>query len=211
MAAARRLGPPHGRARGLPRLLAFTDPARTPDPCALAEQLPRGAGLVYRAFGDRDASATAARLARIAARRGLTLFIGADARLAQAASARGVHLPERSAARSGEVRRLRARFLVTAAAHNLPAIRRARQAGAQAVVVSPVFPSRSASAGRPLGILRFARLVRQARLPVYALGGVSVETARRLRGTGAHGIAAVDAFGAPARGQSPAPDVAART
>ena len=32
----------------------FTDPDRTPDPVALARQLPRGTGLVYRAFGAPD-------------------------------------------------------------------------------------------------------------------------------------------------------------
>jgi len=35
----------------LPALLFFTDPARTPDPAADAANLPKGAAVVYRAFG----------------------------------------------------------------------------------------------------------------------------------------------------------------
>ncbi len=54
------------------------------------------------------------------------------------------------------------------------------------------FPSRSPSAGRPLGPIRLARLVRQAASPVYALGGVDADTVRRLGDTGVVGVAAVD-------------------
>ena len=59
---------------------------------------------------------------------------------------------------------------------------------------SPVFESRSASAGRPLGSVRFAAMVRAARGPVYALGGLDAARARRLIGSGAIGIAGVEAL-----------------
>jgi thiamine-phosphate pyrophosphorylase len=42
--------------------------------------------------------------------------------------------------------------------------------------------------------LRFAQLVRGARTPVYALGGVNGGTARRLMHSGAAGLAAVEAL-----------------
>ncbi len=60
--------------------------------------------------------------------------------------------------------------------------------------VSPVFPSASPSADRPLGPVRFAELVSGARLPVFALGGIDADTARRIVRTGAAGFAAVDAL-----------------
>jgi thiamine-phosphate pyrophosphorylase len=69
---------------------------------------------------------------------------------------------------------------------------RGARAGADALVVSPIFPSASASAGKPLGPLRLARLVRLSRVPVYALGGVNERTARRLLGVGVAGLAAVE-------------------
>lgn len=175
--------------KALPALLAFTDPARTPDVEALARTLPRGTGLVYRGFGAPDAEATALRLSVIARRRGLVLLIGADAQLARRVGAHGAHLPERLAYQAPRLRR--PGFRVTAAAHST---RAARARGVDAVVVSAVFPSNSPSAGRPIGPLRLAMIVRSARAPVYALGGVTNETARRLLSTGVAGIAGIDGF-----------------
>ncbi len=178
-----RLGKP------LPVLLVFTDPVRTPDPEALARRLPPDAALVYRGFGAAETEAVARRLQAIVAARGALLLIGADADLATRVGADGVHLPERLAGSAqGMVGRFR---LVTAAAHSL---RAARVPGPDAVVVSAVFPSSSPSAGPPLGPVRFAALVRAAGRPVYALGGVTNETARRLVSTGAAGLAGIEAF-----------------
>jgi thiamine-phosphate pyrophosphorylase len=83
---------------------------------------------------------------------------------------------------------------VTAAAHSARAARRALSAGADAVVVSTVFASRSASAGPAMGPLRLAILVRRVNGPVYALGGIDNKKARLLKDTGVVGLAAVDAF-----------------
>lgn len=196
--AARTLRPRAARGKPLPRLLFFTDPARTPDIEAAIARLPRGAGVVYRPFGAPDAALRGRRLARLAHRRGLLLLAGADPGLAARIGADGVHLPQRLAQRARAIRRARPGWLVTAAAHSGGAIAAARRAGADAAVVSPVFASASPSAGRPLGTLRFAALVRGARLPVYALGGINARTARRLAGSGAAGLAAVDALADPA-------------
>jgi len=178
----------------LPCLVFFTDPARVPDPAAVIARLPRGTGVVYRAFGAADAVAEGRRLAGLARRRGLVLLAGADAGLAARIGADGVHLPERAATKARGLTRIRPRWLVTCAAHSAAAIVRARRSGAAAVFVSPVFASASPSAGRALGTLRFARLVRGAGLPVYALGGVNAATARRLIASGAAGLAAVEAL-----------------
>ena len=150
--------------------------------------------VIYRAFGAADALSVGRRLARLAHRRGLVFLFGADPALAAAVGADGVHLPERDAARAADLRRRRPRWLVTAAAHSPAAIVAAHRAGADAVFVSPVFASASASAGRPLGVLRFAAMARGAGAPVYALGGVNARTARRLSRSGAAGLAAVEAF-----------------
>jgi len=174
----------------------FTDPLRTPQPERTAERLPRGAAIVFRAFGAADAGAQAARLRAIARRRGLLLLIGADARLAASSGADGVHLPERLAYRARRLKAGRPRWIVTAAAHSLGAARRAARAGADAVVVSTVFPSASASAGRPLGPRRLAVLARRAGAPVYGLGGIGDENAPRLLDTGLVGLAAVEGLAA---------------
>ena len=65
--------------------------------------------------------------------------------------------------------------------------------GADAVLVSPVFPTASHPGGRTLGLLRFARLARASRLPVYALGGISAASQRRLKNLPIAGIAGISA------------------
>ena len=188
-AIGRRAG---ARKPPLPPLLFFTDPARTPDVAAAMVRLPRGAGVVFRAFGAPDADAKGRKLARIARRRGLVLLVGAAAALAARIGAGGVHLPERLAARAPAIRR--PGWIVTTAAHSPLAARRGLALGADAVVVSAAFPSSSPSAGAPIGPLRLAQIVRRAGGPVYALGGINDKTARRLLPAGLVGLAAVEAL-----------------
>jgi thiamine-phosphate pyrophosphorylase len=130
---------------------------------------------------------------RIARRRGLAFFVGADSRLAAQLGADGLHLPERAAGRRGYNLILRRRFWLSAAAHDEPAVLRARAAGVEAVIISAVFSSESPSAGRPMGVFAFMRLARRAGLPAYALGGVNRRTINHLKGAGATGVAAVSA------------------
>jgi thiamine-phosphate pyrophosphorylase len=88
--------------------------------------------------------------------------------------------------------------LVTAAAHSRRAIVAAARAGVDAVLISPVFSTRSHPDGSTLGVTRFAALARFARslgLGVYALGGITDATKiRRLNQSGATGIAGIDIF-----------------
>lgn len=182
------------RGIALPGLLFFTDPARAPNPEAVAERLPRGAGIVFRAFGAPDAVEQGRRLRRIADARGLLLLAGGEPDLAEAIDADGLHMPERLASEIPLLKDAHPRWLVTAAAHGLAAITAAQHAGADAVVVSPVFPSNSPSAGAPLGLEGLKALVAATALPVYALGGVHAQTAARLVGSGIVGIAAVEAL-----------------
>ncbi|HXQ12649.1 MAG TPA: thiamine phosphate synthase [Caulobacteraceae bacterium] len=195
---AARLGRAAGRrkpgARRLPHLYFLTDPARTPHPARVMRLLPRGAAVIYRAFGRADLLEQAAALRALARARGLVFLVGADARLAARLRADGVHLPERLMRLAPALRRRRPTWLITVAAHDQRAVARAARLGLDAALVSVVFPSRSPSAGRAMGPLRFAARARGAGLPVIALGGVDARTAPRLLGTGAHGLAAIGGF-----------------
>lgn len=182
------------RGKPLPNLLFFTDPERTPDPERVAERLPAGAAVVFRAFGAPDAAARGLRLREITRRRGLGFLVGADVSLALEVEADGVHLPERLAAQASELRATRPDWLITAATHGEAAARGGALAGVDALVVSPVFPSRSPSAGAPLGVEGLKRIVGAVETPVYALGGVRAGTVERLLDTGIVGIAAVEAL-----------------
>lgn len=87
----------------------------------------------------------------------------------------------------------------SAAVHSIAAIQRAERAGATALVFSPVFsPSWKPADAVGLGALQSATVTTD--LPVYALGGVSVERTPECLEAGAHGVATVSgiATGDPA-------------
>ncbi|QYF86733.1 thiamine phosphate synthase [Brevundimonas sp. PAMC22021] len=197
--AAIAVSPGAGR---LPPLLFFTDPDRTPRPWETAARLPRGAGVVFRAFGRAEALEIGQRLRAATAGRGVRLLVGRDADLAVRLEADGVHLPERAMAEATAMRRIRPDWLLTSAWHGAPL-----QIGAvdvDALVLSPVFPAGGASARKPaLGVSAFRARTLAAPCPVYALGGVNGARAAGLAESGACGIAGVEAiqaaFAQPAR------------
>lgn len=188
-AAARDLRPRVAARKPLPRLLFLTDPVRTPDPVAVAERLTPDVAVIYRAFGAADAVETGLRLAAVARARGLILLVGADPDLARTIGAHGLHLPERLAHQLAGLRAAHPDWILTAAAHGTVG-----ESLADAVLVSPVFPSNSPSAGAPLGVEGFSRIVEGAGVPVYALGGVTPTTAPLLADSGAAGFAGIEAF-----------------
>ena len=190
-AQARRLNSEAG-APAIPSLYFFTDPLRTPDPVTVAKSLPRGAAVVYRHFGAADRDVVARKLAALCRSRGLVLLIAGDAGLARRVHAQGVHWPEKALPAQRD-----AHFaLETASAHSADALARAATFGASAIVLAPVFETRSASGNPPLGLFHASQMARTARAPVIALGGVDARNAHTLGGRGFAGIAAVDAFAA---------------
>ena len=185
---------------GLPPLLFFTDPERTPRPWETAARLPAGSGVVFRSFGAAEARDTGLRLRETTRRRGVLLLIGLDAELAETLEADGVHLPERALGQAPSLAAAHPGWRITGAVHSAGAL---TSAGAlDAAVLSPVFGAGGASAARSsLGVKAFSELVRAAPVPVYALGGVDSGNARSLIGSGACGFAGVSAiraaFGPP--------------
>lgn len=187
-AQAQRLNRAAG-APAIPALYFLTDPTRVADPLAVAKRLPRGAAVVYRHFGAPERVRTALALARLCRARRLVLLIAADPALAQRVGAQGVHWPE-----SRLPAQRTTAGLVTVAAHSAAAAARAKAFGADAVMLSPVFSTRSASGHTPLGLFHASQIARAAGLPTIALGGIDPARARRLAGRGFAGIAAVDAL-----------------
>jgi thiamine monophosphate synthase len=191
-AAARGL---RGAPPPLPRLFLFSDPARLPDPRGAASRLPRGAAVVARDLSP----AMLVALAAVARRRPLVLLVAGDGRAALRFRA-GLHVPDRRPAAGllpfllARRRRPRRPPPLLAAAHGRRGIARARRLRADAVVLSPAFPTESHPGAPALGPLRWAALARRAAgLPVVALGGVRGGNARRLPAWAA-GFAAVGGF-----------------
>lgn len=81
-----------------------------------------------------------------------------------------------------------------ARAHDAAEMRGAGLAGCALVLLSPLFPTRSHPDWRPLPRMRAAALVRLAKVPVIALGGMDAVRFRRIGGLGFAGWAGIDGW-----------------
>lgn len=179
-----------GYSGRLPGIMLLTDAERLADPLPAAAALPPGGGVILRHYGVAGREALGRELMTLCRRRGLTLLVAGDWRLALTLGAHGVHLPEWQTTQPLSWPR-KPGWLVTAAAHSAPALLRAARLGADAALLSPLFATASHPGARVLGVTRFSRLVHQAKLPVYGLGGITAANVSRLAASGAVGIAAI--------------------
>lgn len=162
-----------------------TDSRRLADPLPAIHRLKPGEGVLFRHYElARPARLKLAlQVAALCRRRGLVLLVAGDARLARAVNADGLHLPQGLVQQAATARRLGLR-LVSAAAHDAGAVAQAGRHGVDAVLVSPVFVTASHPGAAELGAVRFAALASAAQrrgLQVYALGGITAATEKRLR------------------------------
>ncbi len=115
--------------------------------------------------------------------------------VALGAGAHGVHLGTQSLP-SRVVRGMVPRdFLVGVSCHSLEEARTADESGADYLVLGPVFETPSKLAyGPPLGLAKLREVAARARLPVLALGGITLERVKPCLEHGAAGIAGIRLF-----------------
>lgn len=162
--------------RSLPQLWFVSDARNDAQAERALARLPRGSALVYRHYHLPPAERRVRfdRLARLARARGhLVILAGAPTEV-RARRADGAYGPAPRLARGGTGLRL-------ISAHSLREIAMAARARADALLLSPVFPTRSHPGAKALGPLRFRLLARRSAVPVIALGGMTRTRAHHLR------------------------------
>lgn len=123
------------------------------------------------------------------------VLINADIALARRSGADGVHLTASQLREAAE----RPDFeLVGASCHSADELRRAETLGADFVVLGPVLPTPTHPTATLLGWEGFRRLAADARIPVFALGGLQHADREQALSRGAHGIAMVRGAWLPA-------------
>jgi 8-oxo-dGTP diphosphatase len=130
--------------------------------------------------------ALAARLRDLAAPYGATLLLNGDEARARALGLHGVHWT--AAALRAATQRPRD-LLVAASVHDRDELARAAAREVDFAVLGPVHATPTHPRSTPLGFARFADIVAGARVPVYALGGLSSGDLRSAVDHGAHGVA----------------------
>jgi thiamine-phosphate pyrophosphorylase len=114
--------------------------------------------------------------------------------------ASGVHLGERGLPVSEASRFVHERlagkdFLVGASVHSLEGAQKAEQDGANYVIFGPVYETPSkAGLGAPQGRESLRQVCAGLKIPVLAIGGITLENARDCMEAGASGIAAIRLF-----------------
>lgn len=114
------------------------------------------------------------RLARIARREGHLVILSDSTLTAREWGADGVYGAPLS------IYPTRGDMVTIATVHDMREMAQANRIGADAIMLSPVFPTRSHPGGSVLGPARFRTLANHAQMPVIALGGMTATKARQL-------------------------------
>ncbi len=172
------------RQPALPRIWLISDLRNDALLERALERLPRGSGLIFRHYHlpSTERLKRFESLLRIARRKGHKVALSGHAAMARRWGADAVYGPSKRLTKGPSVIRL-----VTV--HSLREIAAARRARADAILLSPVFATRSHPGGAALGPICFRLIAAQSPVPVIALGGMN---AARARAIGAHTWAAVD-------------------
>lgn len=174
------------RQPALPRLWLISDARNDAVLERAFARLPRGSGFIFRHYHltGPERRARFKVLRRLAKQRGHIVALAGDARTARRWRANMAYGSPRQLARGPALPRL-------ATAHSLREIAQARRS--DAILLSPVFATRSHPDAPALGISRFRLIAARAPAPVIALGGMTRRSAGRLKG---HAWAAIDGLSA---------------
>jgi len=184
--------------KDLPRLLVITDRHGAAHPLeAIADALCVPGGAPWLLFRDKDLPFMERRLLGTALREiarsaGALFSVSADLGLAFGLRADGVHLQRLDhipAARG----KLGPGAAIGFSAHSVAEVSSAKDAGADYVTLSPIFPTASKPGYGPALGLEAIREAAKAGIPVFALGGVLPENAASCREAGAYGVAVMGA------------------
>jgi 8-oxo-dGTP diphosphatase len=182
------------RALSLPPVLAITDASERGEPTQLERveaALERGLRMVMV----REKQMSRARLLNFTAevlhrcnRVGALVLVNGDEALARASGANGVHLT--SAQLLLSTRRPDLPWC-GASCHDQRELERAATLGVDYVVLGPVLKTPSHADMHPMGWKSFEQMVHGYALPVYALGGMTLQHLGAAYGAGAQGVAMV--------------------
>lgn len=126
---------------------------------------------------------------------GAKIIVNSRVDVALAAGAGGAHLPSGSPAPRIWEPIVPAGFLLGVSCHTVDEVRAAEQEGASYVVFGPVFaPLSKPSDLAPRGLEQLACAAESVKIPVLALGGITLANANACLESGAAGIAGISLF-----------------
>jgi thiamine-phosphate pyrophosphorylase len=181
----------------LPRLMLVTQRERMqPDfLLALEAALRGGARLIQlreKELPDDELRALAQRAQNLCEKYGATLLINSAPNIAQKIGA-GLHWPESELESGGWRLEANHGLLCGISTHSLQSARRAAEQGADYIVFGSVFETQSHPGAAPAGLERLREVCAAVPIPVFAIGGITAQSAKECFAAGAHGIAVIGA------------------
>ncbi len=123
------------------------------------------------------------------------LFINRNVKVARAVGAAGVHLPAHATAR---LQRAGETLQIGCSIHNVDEAKKREAEGADFVTYSPIYLTASKPGyGPAVGVANLARLAKQVKIPIFALGGITPERVAACIESGASGIAVMSGVMSP--------------
>ena len=170
----------------LPTLWLMTDERMGDALLPSAAALPKGSGIIFRHYSlpTKARRALFVQVQRIAKRQRHILILADDSKTARAWKADGAH----GKCLTGK------KMLKTRAVHSIRERIAAERAGADLMLVSPLFATTSHHGAKGIGRIGFGFMTRNAKIRVIALGGMTARRARSLKTFGIYGWAGIDAL-----------------
>ncbi len=143
----------------------------------------------------RDMLAMAKSAVEVCRRSNTRIVVNDRLDMAMAAGAHGVHLGGQSAPPEAVRSHVDKDFLVGVSCHSMEESLKAEAGGADYILLGPIFDTPSKRLyGQPLGLNKLSEVASRIRIPVLALGGITVERVRLCLEAGATGVAGIRLF-----------------
>jgi thiamine-phosphate pyrophosphorylase len=144
-------------------------------------------------LSDADLLSLAKNLRKISSRYRAKLIINDRLDIALLSKANGIHSPEKGILPK-QAKPFRKNLLIGRSTHSLKSALEAERKGYDYLIFGPVYRTQSKiKYGKPKGLKDVKRVCARVEIPVFAVGGINPERAKRCIKAGAYGVAVIGA------------------
>ena len=114
--------------------------------------------------------------------------------IAMLSKADGIHSPE-NGIEAKDVRRINSKLLIGRSVHSIGSAGHAEKKGYDYLIFGPIFRTPSKiKFGKPQGLKKLQEVCKSVRIPVFAVGGIDPERAKKCLNAGAFGVDVIGAI-----------------
>lgn len=126
------------------------------------------------------------------------LFINTNVKVAIDVGAAGIHLPDNDLSIAEVKEQTDDDIMIGCSVHGIHAAKKREYEGADFLIYSPIYPTTSKpDYGPAVGLSSLELVVKQVKLPVFALGGITPDRVRDCLVAGASGVAVMSGMMSP--------------